>query len=267
MKTIKQSLLITLSITIFIAGYVWAGEVPILKIFEKGTPAVAKQVNDNFDSVKKEVNDNNERITANASNINSKQNRITGSCSEGYSIRAVAADGSVTCEKDDQSEGGITDVIAGDYLSAEITEGEVTLDVVGMPGVEYSYNPGSTSITTKSQRIHAISLGTPSSGYIICSFSGNVRIDEAESIRFWQDNCSASDPDANFDHPSFRFIAVIGTPDDANFYQTISSDWVIPVKSAQTVDICLFVDTQFEGYAGADISESTITAIFVPNRY
>lgn len=99
MKTIKQSLLITLSITIFIAGYVWAGEVPILKIFEKGTPAVADEVNNNFDVIKKEVNKNNDRITTNTSTIDDKQDRVTGTCPDGQYIRIINADGTVVCEK------------------------------------------------------------------------------------------------------------------------------------------------------------------------
>ena len=55
------------------------------------------------------------------------QRRVDKSCAAGSSIRAIAADGSVTCEPDDNSGGDITQVNAGTGLSGGGTSGNVTL--------------------------------------------------------------------------------------------------------------------------------------------
>jgi len=68
-----------------------SGELIIPNEFQAGTPAVAAEVNANFTSVASEVNDNNQRI-------NSKQDRVSGTCSEGSAIRSIEENGSVICQ-------------------------------------------------------------------------------------------------------------------------------------------------------------------------
>jgi hypothetical protein len=55
------------------------------------------------------------------------QRRVSASCSAGASIQAIAEDGTVTCEADDDSGGDITAVHAGEGLSGGGTTGPVTL--------------------------------------------------------------------------------------------------------------------------------------------
>ncbi|BAO45647.1 S-layer homology domain-containing protein [Thiolapillus brandeum] len=57
------------------------------------------------------------------------QRRVSSSCAVGSSIRAIAADGTVTCETDDNAGGDITAVIAGTGLNGGAASGDATLNV------------------------------------------------------------------------------------------------------------------------------------------
>lgn len=47
----------------------------------------------------------NGTLTYSDTNVNSIQRRITGTCAAGSSIRAIANNGTVTCETDDTGSG------------------------------------------------------------------------------------------------------------------------------------------------------------------
>lgn len=76
-----------------------AAPVGPLTTFSAGTPAKASEVNGNFTTIVNTVNANDARLTTVETN---KQNLVTGACPAGSAIRAVAANGTVTC----QSTGG-----------------------------------------------------------------------------------------------------------------------------------------------------------------
>ncbi|MFP8879566.1 MAG: DUF1566 domain-containing protein [Myxococcota bacterium] len=105
-------MLVLLSIPLVVA----AGTLTVPNSFTNGQAADAGQVNANFDAIETEVNDNDGRITTVEGTANAAQVRVTGSCVAGSSIRAIAADGTVTCEVDDNSDNDTT-YTAGSGLS------------------------------------------------------------------------------------------------------------------------------------------------------
>ncbi len=68
----------------FISPLAWPADLTIPNTFVSGTPASAADVNANF--------------SATQSAVNSKQDRVIGTCPPGQSIRAVNQDGSVLCQ-------------------------------------------------------------------------------------------------------------------------------------------------------------------------
>ncbi len=65
-------------------------------------------MNSNFETIKNSVNDNDIRIQVNNDGILLKQNRVSGTCPPGQSIRVISTDGSVTCEIDSDSGAATT---------------------------------------------------------------------------------------------------------------------------------------------------------------
>ena len=82
------------------------------------------------------------------------QRRVGASCAVGQSIRAIAADGTVTCEVDDLGPGDITDITAGVGLVGGGTTGAVTLGLadygigMGKLGLPLHTNVQHNQITT-----------------------------------------------------------------------------------------------------------------------
>ena len=72
-----------------------AAPVGPLTTFTGGTPAKASEVNGNFTTIVNTVNANDARLTTVETN---KQNIVTGTCPTGSAIRAIAANGTVTCQ-------------------------------------------------------------------------------------------------------------------------------------------------------------------------
>jgi hypothetical protein len=72
-----------------------AAPVGPLTTFTAGTPAKATEVNGNFTTIVNTVNANDARLTTVETN---KQNLVFGTCPTGSAIRAVAANGTVTCQ-------------------------------------------------------------------------------------------------------------------------------------------------------------------------
>jgi hypothetical protein len=142
------------------AGAVLAGSVTGLTSFTTGTPAKATEVNDNFTAVKTAVDDNYSRVTAVQ---NQTQNLATG-CPAGQSIRAVAGNGSVTCQVDNNTtySAGQGISITGQLISSTL-------------GADISVEPAFTSIAAGSTAVvpvATVSITVPSSGFILVTHTG-----------------------------------------------------------------------------------------------
>jgi hypothetical protein len=86
-----------LSGIVLAAGVSAAHAAPVgpVTTFTAGTPAKASDVNGNFTTIVTTVNANDTRLTTVETN---KQNIVTGACPAGSAIRAIAANGTVTCQ-------------------------------------------------------------------------------------------------------------------------------------------------------------------------
>lgn len=140
----KKPILIMLSVSMLLAVQASAaGEVTGLTSFSAGTPARASEVNANFDAVEAAVDNNHARLTSVEAG---KQNRVTETCAAGSAIRAINADGTVSCQASTSSGGDITGVMAATGLSGGGAMGDVTLSVdtnVIQSRVAGSCGPGS----------------------------------------------------------------------------------------------------------------------------
>lgn len=96
--------------------------------FAPDTPAIAVEVNSNFDALKIGVDDNAGDIDQLESDVANKQDVVTGTCAPGSSIRAIGTDGNVTCEPDNDSGGDITGVTVGSGLIGGGTSGTVSIE-------------------------------------------------------------------------------------------------------------------------------------------
>lgn len=118
-----------------------AGPLTVPNTFNAGSAALASEVNANFTAVETAVDDNDSRVTNNKSlidqntsaigqntttisqnttTISGKQDRVTGTCPAGQSIRVINQDGTVICETDTNTDTNTT-YSAGSGLSLSRT--------------------------------------------------------------------------------------------------------------------------------------------------
>lgn len=99
MKTLFKLLLISLALGLVVPAAT-AADVTLPYAFKSGTKAMAGQVNANFNAVRSGVNDNNSRVTA----IETQTSGLENGCPSGFSIRQIAANGTITCEEDTDTD-------------------------------------------------------------------------------------------------------------------------------------------------------------------
>ncbi|MGD9008373.1 MAG: hypothetical protein PVG41_10635 [Desulfobacteraceae bacterium] len=265
MRIMMRMMLTTLSIAALCAGSVLAGNVTIPHDFAAGTPAVADHVDANFNAVRKEVNDNNTRISANTTN---KQNRVSDTCPTGQAIRVIKEDGTVTCQADTNSGGDITAVIAGNFLSGGANSGPATLNVVGMPGIDWSQNTTTISLTTTDTVLAQRTITAPMSGWILAIFSGFAEFTHTngtnQSIQVWM-NTDGSSTRAG---ASWRFFYADDILPSGFYYNNVASVQVFTVSSAGSITIYAVGDSsEPSGSSRTRLYHRSLNLLFFPTSY
>jgi hypothetical protein len=105
-----------------------------LTTFQSNTTAKSSEVNANFSTLKDAVN--------------TKQDKVTGTCPSGQAIREIAADGTITCETDDVGAGDVTSVTAGTGLSGGGDTGDISISIDSNAGFTFFGGDGSAGDLT-----------------------------------------------------------------------------------------------------------------------
>jgi hypothetical protein len=253
-------MMIVLSILAMNCGAAMADEAKIPNNFQSGTPAFAEEVNENFSAVKDAVDDNFSRI-------NKKQNRITGTCPSGQSIRVVNDDGTVDCEADSDSGGDITAVNPGTFMSGGGQSGAVTLDVSGMPGVDYVESSKSHYMTTTDAEILSQTITVPTTGYVMAFFGGMAAINHSGNadryIRCW----ISTTGNQNDRGKSLRIYNIPASTPDELYTYNVSTFCVFPVNHGSTKIYAMGDSNSSSSSKNTYFYRCSLNLLFFPARY
>ena len=181
-----------------------------------------------MDNIKTAVNDND----------TTKQDRVTGTCVVGQSIRVINADGTVSCETDTDTN-------------------------TNYEGVDFASSSSDISVGSTASTVISVAVTAPTSGFVIVNFSSTVRVNHVsgtqDNVRLWL----ATSLTANTFDESWRFFRVFTSEANDTYWSSLHSQNVFPVNAGTTTF-----------YARGDSSSNTgifrntsMNAIFVPNRY
>jgi len=130
-------------------GSAFAQTVIIPNTFTSGTTAKAADVNANFTAMQTVVNAHDTRLTADETTLSGKQNLVTGTCTVGTAVTAIAANGSVTCANTTYSAGpGLA--LSGTTFSASFAGTGAATTVARSDHTHANYVPysaGDSSVT------------------------------------------------------------------------------------------------------------------------
>ncbi len=254
-----------------------AGQVQLPHTFTPGTTARAAQVNGNFSELASAVNDNDSRIgtltnRADAADaaIAGKQNRVTGTCAAGSSIRAVAADGTVTCETDDVGAsytGASPITVSGTTIglaSGGITDAHVSASaaiaaskIAGDAGAEFNssfwtLNPVPTTATS----LGSITVSAPGPGVILLFLNGNASSTGVNFLHVVGIGTSATSPSVER-----AFTPTTNT-------QIFTLNWATTVASAGTYTYHAFArKVDPTACCTMWVYDVNLIGIFIPKRY
>jgi hypothetical protein len=221
-----------------------AGPVGPLTTFTAGTPAKASDVNANFTTIVNTVNANDTRLTTVETN---KQNVITGNCPAGSAIRAVAPNGTVTC----QNSGGTVGFVS----------------VAGITGVPQFSNTPTSVCDFVCQFVRSFFGGLPSAFGRYQSATGNtdvllvpINLPHGATVTAFSFTCfrnTATNCGASLSRDDGNLIASITTVAQATTPQTASASSIntspAGIALVNNTSFSYFVSMTIDGTAGADL--------------
>ena len=235
-KAIGKFLTITLFFMLFVTP-AYSGQVGYPDdSYTAGDPLTAADLNLKFNEIKADVNDNDTRTGANETQLS---NAATG-CPANQSIRAIAVDGTITCEIDTNTN-------------------------TNHEGVDFTNSSADIAVTSTPVTLLSVAVTAPVDGFVIVSFSSTARINHtsgtSEFMRLWL-STSPTAPNA-FDE-TWRYHDVTSTAATDTYWVTQHSQNVYPVTAGTTT---FYARGDSNQATGTIYRNSSIQAIFVPNRY
>lgn len=277
MKRYGQSLALILGV-IGGASAASAGDVAGLTTFTPGTAARAAEVNANFNAVKSAVDDNNGRIgaiegqnlDARLGNVETgKQDRVTGTCAAGSSIRAVNLNGSVVCGPDDSAalaaepplsiNGNVIGLSNNGISNGHIspTAAIAASKISGDAGIEYNNTFWSNNnIPTTITSLGSIVVSAPGPGSILLLLNGTATSSGVNFLYAFGIGITAD---------TFAFSRSV-TPSTNS--QPFSINWVFPVSAAGDYTFhALASKVDPTACCTARALDVNLVALYVPKRY
>lgn len=151
LRGLGQSSVASLAVGLILAPLsALAADLTVPNTFTANTPAVAAQVNANF--------------SATATAVNSKQDRVTGTCPAGQAIQAVNANGTVTC--------GAT--------------------AANPSGVEFVNSILGFALSTTAAAAASIDVTAPAAGFLIATGYGNASCTTGTSLTVQLENSTTA---------------------------------------------------------------------------
>ena len=241
MRFMMRLMLTTLSIAALCAGSALAGNVTIPHNFQAGTPAVADNVDENFEAVRVEVNDNNTRISTNASNITTNTTNISTNAS------------AVTTNRNSISSNAANII-------------DITTELDSMPGIAFVQQSGSAALTSSYANIMSVTINAPSTGFVFVTATGMIQVsgktnngaNEYSSVYVGMSDVSNTSPDSR----TRFYISGIGPSGSYEIPYSVQNAY--PVNAGSNTFYLVGIENGGSG-SGA-IYFSQMTAIFIRNN-
>ena len=190
------------------------------------------------------------------SSVNSKQDRITEPCPLGAAIGSINADGTVTCETDDDTV----------YTDADATSAISSL----LPAVKQTLAVNSTLLAGNSGNNTVVNLTTtpPHDGYLYITGSGTVIVDNVstQSANYYNQVQLSLSPNTSPDSAYQTTVTVdVNGNSTRYFYTPFSVDRILAVTGGVPLTINLIANRDNFSEGNMQIFQARLFALFVPN--